>query len=590
MSAICGIFNPSGDIDKTALDNIAKPLKHRGNRGSCKYVDKKIALLTIPFKTKTDFSEVAFNERRDIIAILDGYLLNYEELIKCLDKADIESFADLIVILYEKFGLEFVKKLDGDFAFAIWDSRNEKLILGKDISNNKQIYYSKIEGNFIFASEIKGLFKFQGIKKTIDLGSVSNFLNFGHISFPYTLFDGIRRVKPSSIMVIQKNKIYEKEFWDINFNLKLPWSEERIIDLLENSTRKRLNISDNWGLFLSGGLDSTTLLYFLDKLSADTVNTFTIGIGEDGKYGRMASEFFGTKHTDFFPSSSDIIKISPKALWFYEFPLWHVGSFMYYLTKISRNINFAFWGQGSEEIFFGRRDYVIVKKLQVLNKNTPKFMKNLFNKLIVKLPHSKLYTLSRIAFSNDSYNQYVSFREVLTDIEKNNLLSDQISSIDPLKRIKKFNNKLSKDPVKNYSYLTLRNGFLSDTFMNISQELLNPYFDKKVIEYCYAIPTEIKLKNSIFRYVLKKIMSDKLPASLLNRKPETWPMKPWFKEQKNIMYDVIDRLKKRKIIKENIYKAINPNSSHYDRKIWSLFNLEILCEVFLDNDPKNPKI
>ncbi|MEM7823490.1 MAG: asparagine synthase-related protein [Candidatus Aenigmatarchaeota archaeon] len=567
-----------------------KLMQHRGSDSFDIFEDEYVILGYCHFKVQKNDSEKrpVSNGKGSIFSMVDGLIFNYEKMRLLLEKRGYKfytnTFEELFIYLYEEMGEEFLKYLKGDFSFCIYDSSKRLMILGKSLANNKNIFFTFLNNVFIFSSELKPILLLKDEFK-IDFVSVSNFLTIRHIPFPRTLFENIKRIPPLHLLKIYKKDknyiFYLSNYLDINLHTEVKKDERyfirKIHEYISDIVKQQLFIVKKPAIFLSGGIDSTTLLYFLDMYSDEPIETFTIGIKEDLYYARLASNYFSTSHHEKIPTSDDIFNMLPTALWYLETPLAHSGAFLFFLPIISKNHRFVFWAQGNEELFYGREDYLILDKLRKL--------KSLFPFHVIKLPivktfPSKLNFILNLLFSRSDFERYIIFRNTFNAKEKRLFFNPCLWRSD-FYWISFFKDKLSKDILKNYSFLTLTNGFLSDTFFNINQEVCNPFIDLEFIKFMYSIPSSLKIMNNTKRYLLMKIMKGKIPQEILKRKGGRWKFQTyeWIIEQRDRIPIIIEYLKEIKLMNTDI--NLNALFKKPDfNKIWSLVTLAILLKIF----------
>jgi asparagine synthase (glutamine-hydrolysing) len=446
------------------------------------------------------------------------------------------------------------------------------------------------KNSLIFASEIKSLLLYPGVKKDLDMESINNFLTFRHIPSPYTIFENIRRINPISVIVYNNNELQEKNLNYFKINKVYGATEKDVLEglhsRLDDAVIKRLGRVKDAGLFLSGGLDSSALLYYLNKELGENVKTYTVSLLRDGYFARGVSNYFKCKYTEYDVSTKDLLNILPKVLWHFEYPVNGPDSFQYYLSKISEGQKYIFWGRGSEELFYGRLDYVALRAILKFKKFFPLKFWQALKPFAHRIPNRNiLCKLLNIILAEDIYDIYISFREVLTRKEKEELLDEKVFKYDPKARLIPYQ-KFNQDFLEQYSYLTLVNGFWSDTFLNINQEILNPYMDKDFISYAYSIPSDLKIRKAQSRYLLKKMMHNKLPDFILKRKKDNWHAQTEFlvNREKDKYYHIINRLRERGILKFDISGFFKKCKFKADEKFWALLSLEILLEIFLDRN------
>lgn len=593
MSGICGIISESSKYGKKDLKSMLELLSHNGD--NLNFFQDENLLMGIVYDEKDNFS---FFEADKLQIFFDGLIYNQREILNELNLSydkEVISCAELVSLIIDQLGVGSLDFINGDYIVVIRDRHSGEVSFSKYLTNSKNIFYREINDDYLFASEMKSLLNFGECENRIDYNSVSDFLTFGHIPTPRTLFKGVRRVEPATVTTLnEKVKRSGLNFFEprgsMEYDLKqLP---SLMFNRFEESVKKRVDSISDFGLYLSGGVDSSTLLYFLNKLSDRAVDTYTVGLNKDEVYSDRISSYFDTNHTNLELGAKELIDIAPKALWHIEYPLDHAGVFQYYFPQISRDKKYMFWGQGAEEVVFGRKDYVALNMISNIKKITPNFIKGKLYSILPQLPNKNRYCFYyNIFLSNNDRETYVSLRELMTENERKKLFYDRVAEND-LSRVIKAEN--IDNLLNSYSYLTMMNGFLSDSFPSLHQQLLNPFLDKDFLDFSYSIPSRLKVKNNTSRYLLKKMMTGKLPDYIIKRGRDSWSdqTKQIITENKDIFYHFANRLKDRKILKENIDDFSKRYKYKLDEKLWSLMSLELLFEMFIDNrfEKEPPKL
>ena len=583
MAGIAGIISESEQFGKEEVDSMLEVISHRGKGRKEIFRDRNVCM-GIQYHDKKE----GLNDSSDQICLFDGTIYNKEELkeiSRLPSELEIEN-PELVKKLYERNGTSEFSEIDGDYVFVLWDSDKEKLLFSKYLTNNKNIFYFKHEGNLFFASEIKALLAIQDIEINLDYSSISDFLTFGHIPSPYTIFKDVMRLPPMSLISYENSSFKRKslDFFDLQRDRvsSVKRAIKEVYKSLEDSVRKRILDKRNCGLLLSGGIDSSTLLHFLDKNLESPVKTFTAGIKEDKKYARRVSEFFGSDHTEVTIDENNLVKIAPKSIWHLEYPLDHPGVFQYYFVKASEDIDYVFWGQGAEEPLFGRKDYLALDIANKRRKIFPNILNEYLSNKFSGIPKTNTFNfIVNSLFSDNPEEAFVNLREIMSSRERGEMFGEKVIEN---KSDRLVCDRSSGDLLKDYSYVTMRNGFLSDTYFNIGQETLNPYLSKDFLDLCFAIPTKIKIKNFEKRYVMKKMMKEHLPNFIINRGRDTWSeqTKKMVSTKKELFYEYAEKLRSRKILKDKVSDFSRKYRYKFDEKLWSLFTLEILLELFHD--------
>src|SRR3989344_1174800 len=346
-------------------------ISHRGPDGDGFYEEKGISLGHRRLKI-IDLSEKGKqpmgNQEGSIWVTFNGEIYNYKALKEVLEKKghrfNSATDTEVIIYAYQEYGEKCAELFDGMFAFALWDSKQKKLVLARDPLGKKPLYYSVVGGQIFFASEIKALLENPELKRRMNKAAVGQLLNFRAVLGKETLFDGIYKVLPGSYLVWQDGKRKEQKYWQLNVTEEISDEEaaaKKFMQLLDAAVEKRLMSDVPLGTYLSGGVDSSAITALMSK-KVDGLRTFTVGFGEEGDelgYARAVAEKFSTEHTEVIVDYKDMTKLLPKLVWHMDEPMADIAFIpMYFLTHTARNdITVSLLGEGSDEMFAGYERY-----------------------------------------------------------------------------------------------------------------------------------------------------------------------------------------------------------------------------------------
>ncbi|MDI6788216.1 MAG: asparagine synthase (glutamine-hydrolyzing), partial [Planctomycetota bacterium] len=370
------------------------------------------------------------NENKTLWIVLNGEIYNFlqlrQDLLKKGHSFYTQTDTEIIIHLYEEYGVDCLKFLHGMFAFAIWDERKGQLFLARDRLGKKPLCYALSDKYLIFASELKAILQNSEIKKEIDLTALDYYLSYYYIPSPYTIFKQIRKLPPASYLVCDASgKTRIEQYWQIDYARKHSLSEaeycSRIMELLEESVRIRLVSDVPLGALLSGGIDSSAVVGMMAKHSSKPVKTFSIGFTErdysELKYARIVAEYFKTEHYEFIITPK-VVEILPSLVWHYSEP--YADSSMlptYYVAQETRKyVTVALNGDGGDENFAGYPRYLAQKLMsffpvRVLSRMLNLLMsfptgidpKNFFSRLkrfteVANLPPAQRYLFWQLCF------------------------------------------------------------------------------------------------------------------------------------------------------------------------------------------------
>jgi len=563
------------------------------------------------------------NEDSSIWLVQNGEIYNYLELRRELltDGHRFKTNCDTEVILhlYEKYGPDCVYKLNGMFAFAIWDNRKKILFLARDRLGIKPLYYYNNGKNFIFASEIKAILAEGTAKVEVNYAGIIDYLTFQFCLGDKTFFKGIKKLPPGHIIIISNKKIKIKRYWKLDFTIDTYHTEEyfaeKLMMLIEDAVRFRLRSDVPVGAHLSGGTDSSTVTCIASSLLDTNLKTFT-GRFKEGKeydesyFARKVSEFADTIYYEVVLSPKDFIDSFPNLIYFMDEPAAGPGLFpQYFVSKLaSKNVKVVLGGQGGDEIFGGYTRYLIAYLEECLKgaifetQKKDKFVVT-FESILPNLPYLKRYIpmlqyFWREGLFEEADRRY--FRLIRRDIELKNLLSEEFinfppNNYNPFEEFQKIFNQPNLgslfNKMTNFDMQTLLPALLQvedRTSMGVSLESRVPLLDHRVAELAASIPPTIKFKGGSLKYIFKRAIKNIVPKEIINRKDKMGfpvPLSEWYNKQlKNFLKDVLldESVKRRGIFKvKNIEKELFVERK-YGRKIWGLLCLEMWFKIFVD--------
>ena len=635
MCGICGKvnFSISNIINEELLHRMTNIIEHRGPDDTGFYMNKNVGLgirrLSI-IDLETGHQPIS-NEDKSIWIVLNGEIYNFVELRNSLvakgHSFRTNSDTEVIVHLYEEFGEECVQKLRGMFAFALWDISAQKLFLARDRIGQKPLYYSIVDGSLIFGSEIKVILQDPKIERRIDRQALDEYLEYGFILSPKTIFKGIYKVPPAHYLTYNNGKINIKRYWNVEYNSDKNKSEEfytqRLTELIHESVKLRLMSDVPLGSFLSGGLDSSLIVAIMSGMSNQPVKTFSIGYKENSfnelKYARIVSDHFNTDHHE-LEVNCEVESLLPKLVWHLDEPFADSSIIpTYYVSKMTKqHVKVALSGDAADEIFAGYRRYKARRMINYFN-YIPKWIQDKFlYDLSRYLPESVAYT------GTNNIKKCKRFLETARTVTKDPWFSSApIFNKEQKDRLYKnnFEKNLQFDSPKffdvNYQpplpFVNLMpkdqdqvtHMLLRDLMTSLPEQMLNrvdrmsmaaslevraPLLDHKIIEFMATVPTSLKLKGFTSKYILKKSVEHLLPKNIVYRNKQGFamPMASWLKHDlKSYVGDYLlsetsqsHNYFNKKYIEEIINKHNNGNHD-YNKQIWTLLSFEVWHRTFL---------
>lgn len=614
MCGISGITNKNVNI----VENMTDITCHRGPDDRGVYEDENVTLghsrLSIQDLSDAGHQPMASSTGRYVI-VFNGEIYNFKRLKNKID-SNFKSISDTEVILelFETFGIKGVSKLSGIYAFAIWDKKEKKLILSRDKQGVKPIYYSIKNNNLIFCSELKSIFLHAGIKK-INPNALNSFFKFGYVTGEQTIFEGIYKVMPGQTLTFQNN-ILEK--FNFSKNIEIPEinnknEAKKIIPEILTSVVKDQMISDvPVGLFLSGGIDSNLLLSLMTEVSNYKINTyssfFRVNKNDDFKFNydariaKKSAEYFKSNHNEIMIDEESIIDNIENAIWHMDEPNANSSLVPNYLLakNASKSNKVVLSGEGGDEVFGGYDRY---KSIRIIDKFTHiprKARKTILN----LIPNSILNEKNKFRLGDASaFEIYMSFavnnEKYAQSIHNLNIQNDYLESF-----LSKYLNK--QDLLASIINVEMNSWLLDDYLMRADKMCMAfglenrvPFLDERLIELSNKLKSSWKYpisSRNLGKKILIQSISDKIPEFVLGRKKRGWvtPLSKWLREGlRDMSLDIVreDYVSgsEEYINFEKVRLAINDhfNITNYGvQTIWNVITFQIWYKKFIEKSDK----
>lgn len=560
----------------------------------------------------------------------NGEVYNFPELREELQAKGYKfrTFSDteVIVNLYEEYGTAFAGKLRGMFALAIYDIKNNRLILARDHIGKKPLYYYRTpeNGNLIFASEIKAILEYPRVNKEIDLLALDYFLTLEYIPAPLSIFKGIKKLPAGHILIYENGNLNIEKYWDVAdiIDNTVPSSAdvgkkssfvtliEQFHALLNESVKMRLISDVPLGAFLSGGIDSSAIVASMARLLPDRAKTFSIGFEEKSynelEYSRKVAERFNTDHYTRI-LSPDITELVLYLANFWDEPLADFSNFPTYLvSKTAREkVTVVLSGDGGDEIFGGYEHYIAQKIARTIDFSLFRPLHNVMATTTHLFPPSELKKgfVNRVKrFSeglNNSYtNRHFRWMIYLSNLQKQKLYTPDYLQQDFLRPLPQrepfaehFENSRRFEDINQDLYLDLKTYMVDDILVKVdrmsmasSLEVRVPLLDYKIVEFAFSLPSHFKVRGPITKWFFKKAMEGILPNEIIYRQKEGFsiPIKTWLRTGlKDLMMEYLSEKRIKEVglfnyayIKQMIEEHLNSKRDHTHR-LWALitFNL-----------------
>jgi asparagine synthase (glutamine-hydrolysing) len=620
---MCGICGFTGKTNPFILRKMTDSIIHRGPDEVGFYSNDKVNLgirrLSI-IDIKTGHQPI-HNEDKTIWLVFNGEIYNFIELRHDLEKKGHVFYTDhsdseVLIHLYEEHGDDFVHKLNGMFAISLWDNRSEKLLLIRDRMGVKPFFYSQVNGEIIFASEIKAILANPNYKKVPDYDALAHYFTFKHIPSPLTSFKGIFSVLPGEMVIYKKGNIEKKRYWKSifseNYNLDETTVTRSLFSFLEDSVRLRMRSDVPFGVYLSGGVDSSSIAALMTKFSNKPIKTFSLGYeGElknkeaDLYYARKISGLCKTEHHEYIMSHNELIQDIGDVIGAFDQPFSGTIS-TYFLSKlIKKHVKVALSGDGADELFGSYLSHRVSRPMYHFTKLQDRVKQN-----TLKEEDKKLFLPCDINFLEALYKKSggdeVKWRYSLylfSDTEKKSLFTDKfkrnLKGSDSFMYIKGlFNNLTANDPLNRILEAEWSSqfpdevlSFVDSLSMAHSVEIRSPFLDYRLVEFVSTIPGNMKIKEGTVKYILKKAVENILPEEITARPKEGFvlPIFDWMAEKlKGYAMEILSdkRLDSHGLLDKEYVKDILRSYYSGDKnnaaKIWNLMMFQIWWEKYFE--------
>ncbi|HXK40078.1 MAG TPA: asparagine synthase (glutamine-hydrolyzing), partial [Candidatus Paceibacterota bacterium] len=467
-----------------------------------------------------------------------------------------ETDSEVIVHLYEQYGESFVERLNGMFGIAIWDSVRRKLVLARDRTGEKPVYYRQVGRDFYFASEMKAFLKVPGLHIALREDVLPAYLSFGNVDGPDTLIKDTYELPPGHIAVVDEEGIKVRQYWDVHYRTDSSCSEEsftkNLKELLEESVAMRLMSDVPLGAFLSGGIDSSLIVALMSRVMDAPVKTFCVGFDipnySELEDSRRVALLLKTDHHELSISREDFFGALRRLIYFQDEPIVHPAAIpLHFLATFAKQegVTVLLSGEGGDELFAGYGSYATL-------------LRDLRNRAL--LPSFLWRYGSRLA----PYNGLRKYRNVLERYGQplENLILSAHSSLSmrelsELTRSKDYSLgyfmeavcKESDSPLQRILYAHLKTRLVSllmkqdKMTMAASLEVRVPFLDHRVVELAATMADDLKIRRGESKYILKKVAASVLPADVVKRRKMGFPvpLSLWFRQREDCMNILLER-------------------------------------------------
>lgn len=632
MCGICGKISYGGKpVEEALIRKMCRSFSYRGPDDEGIYINsnggngrrsKSIVLghkrLSIIDLSPAGHQPMA-NEDKTIWITYNGEIYNFKEIRAGLKekghsfKSDTDT--EVILHLYEEEGIQAVQRLNGMFAFALWDEEKDKLWVCRDRLGIKPLVYYWDGTYFAFASEIKALLCDPLISRQLDYEALQLYLAFSYVPAPYTIFKDIKKLEPGHSLILKDGKLSIEQYWEVPQSVdpdisSLSFSDqekifrERLYENLSEAVKARMVADVPLGAFLSGGIDSSIIVALMAQHSSKPIKTFSIGfkdnpLFDETAYAREVADLYNTDHHEFKLTYQDMLDVYTKVLSTFDEPFSDSSAIPTYIVsrETKEYVTVALSGDGGDELFAGYRSYLgeyWYKRYMVI----PAFFReNVMEKLLNALPDSRDVRLLEyvrrlkkfIRGTKGSFSErMLALKEICPMDLRHKLLpgmNDNEGDL-ALEQVRKRLQSYSGDRINAILYSDIKDSLPGDMLTKVdwmsmknSLEVRVPFLDHRVVESAFSMQGIFKLHKGTTKYILKETFKDMLPASLYRRPKAGFevPISQWLKtDLKFLLKEFLseDRIKKQGLFDFVIIdRLIRDHEDCRTDTSWALWNL-----------------
>lgn len=630
MCGIAGIINTNNrPADVEILNAMSRALHHRGPDDAGEYVNGPVALASrrLSIIDLAGGKQPITNEDGSIVTVYNGETYNYLELRTQLQAEGhiltTHTDTETIVHLYEKMGPDCLTRLNGMYAFALWDANKRRLMLARDRFGIKPLYYTYNGERLAFASEIKALCTLPGFRVEPEPAALVDYAVFQYSPGEHTFFKGVKKLLPGHFLLFEPDtgKLSTHQYWDLpchddllDFTHDEAYFAEKLLLIIEDAVRIQLRSDVPVGSHLSGGLDSSSVASLAANLLGTPIHTFSGGF-QDGQafdethYARIVSAAIASSHHEIWPTAEDFASIMPALIYFMDEPAAGPGLFpQYYVSRLAaENVKVVLGGQGGDELGAGYARYLVALFERALRDevyNAEDWISNF--RLSEMLPHlSQLRQYAPMLqaymgadlFGSDGSRYYALVRRS----DPARLLSpDVLNAAGDYSPFAEYSAIFSRPQTTSYlnrmlyfdakAMLPALLHVEDRTSMAVSLESRVPLLDHRIAELFATIPDKLKMKEGQLKYIYKRAMKNTVPPAIMERKDKMGfpvPTAQWFKGPlRTWLSDILlsPRTLERVIVRPEAIQGAITGDATYGREVWGLLCLELWFRAFVDGE------
>jgi len=619
MCGICGVasFQPEIPLDRSVLQRMNDSIRHRGpdDQGFYQDAQASLAMRRLSIIDLHTGQQPISNETGDVWVVYNGEIYNFKPIRSVLEQQGhifkTQTDTEIIVHAYEEYGDDCVQHFNGMFAIALWDARRQRLFLARDRLGIKPLYYWAGQTELVFASELKALILHPDVPRQINFAALDLFLTLEYVPAPHTIYEGIYKLLPGHTLTVEHGDITISPYWDVPHqptDLSEAECTEALSSLIDEAVRIRLISDVPLGAFLSGGIDSSTIVGYMSQHMSEPVQTFSIGFEDDTydevPYANAVAKHFDTDHHVEI-LNPDIATLVEKLVPHHDEPFADTSIFPTYLVSqiASRNVKVVLSGDGGDELFAGYDTYLAEKLNRYYGRLPGALRQRVLPKVADWLPPqpakkglvNKIKRMVEGGALNPSL-QHTRWMIFLDAAEKKSLYqTDLRATLDDHLTAGYFGNYFEKaksfDSLAQQQYVDIKSYLPDDILtkvdrmsMAVSLEARVPLLDHRIVEFAMNLPPHMKLNGSRTKSILRNAVKRLVPDLVLEKPKQGFsiPMKHWLRSSlKPMMLDLLskDSLNKQgyfdhQVVATWIKDHLDGRTNHSHR-LWALMVFEM---------------
>jgi asparagine synthase (glutamine-hydrolysing) len=617
---------PPHEGARELLHFMCERMVHRGPDSEGLYVTSGAALgmRRLAIIDLVTGEQPVFNQDRSIVVVLNGEIYNYRELRRDLEKRghSFRSASDTEVLpyLYEEYGDEMIRELNGMFAFALWDSKRRRLLIARDRFGEKPLYWGIFDKTLLFASEPKVLLAHPAVKPALNLQALREYLSFDYVPAPLSIYEGINKLPAAHKLVLENGRVDVERYWRLSYKTAEPLpseneAAEHLRELMTDAVRMRLVSDVPLGVLLSGGVDSSTVAALAVRSSHEAVKTFSISFAEasfdESAYARGVAKFLGTDHHE------ERLSANLAANLVSEIGAWMDEPFSdpslvptYLLSRFTRkHVTVALGGDGGDELFAGYPMYSGLRWAEFYKRVPPLVRAGVVEPLIRLLPiktKNLSFDYKAMRFVTGAKYDPVARHHVwfgsFTPEEQDQLLTaDALAASDGeiYAQARQFAAECDSDDLMTRMQSVDTRLYLAEDIltkvdrasMAVSLEVRAPFLDPHVAEFAASLPSNYKLRRHKTKYILKKAVRDLLPPFVTRRGKKGFgvPVAEWLKEKlRPLARDLLspERVQRAGVFNPTYVARLQDEHergvANHRKLLWTLLMFELWHESFVE--------